>query len=327
METALDKSGPGGASRRDLALVAACTILFMAASVVFELSEKVSTWTQPWERYQLDELPGTLLFLAVALAWFSWRRAHEARAELARRVAAQQRLADALAENRRLSLSHVCVQEEERKELARELHDELGQHLNAIKINAVSIRDRASGRLPDAHAAALEIVQVADHIHGIIRGMLRRLRPVGLDELGLTAALEHVVQGWNARNPDVRARLQIDTDIDSMREQQNIAVYRLVQEALNNVGRHAQARTVAIHLAGAGRSGDGRKETDNVVVTIRDDGVGSPVGRQDGAAGLGLVGMRERIEALSGSLAVEAQAGQGFRIIATIPRAGVERGA
>lgn len=322
METVLNSPKPGGASRRDLALVVAGATLFLAASVTFELSEKVLAWTQPWERYQLDELPGALLFLAVALAWFSWRRMGEAREELARRIKAQQQLADALAENRRLSLSHVEVQEAERKELARELHDELGQHLNAIKINAVSIRDRTAGALPDVHGAAREIVSVADHVHGIIRDMLRRLRPVGLDELGLTAALEHVVLSWNARNPEIRARLSIATDVDSMREQQNIAIYRLVQEALNNVSRHARARKVTIDLAEAGKTGG----KGGVVVTICDDGAGAP-GCNAGAGGLGLIGMRERIEALSGSLAIEPGAGPGFRITATIPRGGAGHGA
>ena len=77
-----------------------------------------------------------LLFLAVALSWFGWRRVREARVELARRRVLEKQLADTLAGNRRLSLSHVRVQEEERKQLARELHDELGQHLNAIKTYA-----------------------------------------------------------------------------------------------------------------------------------------------------------------------------------------------
>ena len=112
---------------------------------------------------------------------------------------------------------------------------------------------------------------MADHVHGIIRDMLRRLRPVGLDELGLTAALEHVVASWNARNPEIRARLSIATDVDSMREQQNIAIYRLVQEALNNVSRHARARKVTIDLAEAGKTGG----KGGVVVTICDDGTGA----------------------------------------------------
>src|SRR6185503_353458 len=184
MNNIVDGRELAAASRRDLLLVGAATLLFFTASVAFELSEKVLAWTRPWERYQLDEIPGTLMFLALGLAWFSWRRARDARQELRQRLAAQQRLAEALAENRRLSLSHVRVQEEERRELARELHDELGQHLNFIKLNAVAIRGRTAGTLADVHDAAVAVIEVADHVHGTVRDMLRRLRPVGLDELG-----------------------------------------------------------------------------------------------------------------------------------------------
>jgi len=158
MDTAVDGHEFGAASRRDLIAVAVGTVVFFAVSVRLELSEAVLSWTRPWERYQLDELPGVLLFLAAALAWFAWRRMNEARGALRQRMATQLRLAEALAENRRLSLSHVRAQEEERKGLARELHDELGQHLNAIKVNAVSIRSRTEGKLADLHHAALAII-------------------------------------------------------------------------------------------------------------------------------------------------------------------------
>ena len=115
--------------RYDLIAVLAGTSIFYGFSVWFELSEWMVALTQPWERYELDELPGVLLFLAVALSWFGWRRVREARAE-----------------NQRLSLSHVQVQEDERKQLARELHDELGQHLNAIQLDAVAIRGWSGGK-------------------------------------------------------------------------------------------------------------------------------------------------------------------------------------
>jgi signal transduction histidine kinase len=304
--------------RRDLLLVGAGTVLFFAASVHFELSEMVSSWTGRWENYQLDEIPGTLLFLALALAWFGWRRVQEARDELRRRVATQERLAEALAENRRLSLSHVSVQEEERKQLARELHDELGQHLNAIKVNAVAIRGSTENKSADGHDAAAAIIAVADQLHGTIRGMLRRLRPVGLDELGLAAALEHLVQGWRARNPDVCARLRIAASVENLRENENIAIYRLVQEGLNNVSRHARAREVTVCLDETARADGGGYGKSDVVLTIADDGVGAR-GR-DETGGLGLIGMRERIEGLHGRLAIEAASGRGFRITATIPR-------
>ncbi len=300
------KSEP--ASRRDLLLVGGGAVLFWVLSVVLELNERVLAWTRPWEQYQLDELPGVLLFLALALAWYAWRRVREAKVQLRRRIAAEAWLADTLMENRRLSLSHVRLQEEERRQLARELHDELGQHLNAIKIDAVAIRHWNDGRMGDVHGAACAIVQVTDHVQGIIRDMLQRLRPVGLDELGLPAALEHLALSWRVRHPATRLELTINTVVDDLGEHENITLYRIVQEGLTNVVKHAQAACVRIALEGSVRG---------IVLTISDDGAGAS--QWDATAGFGLVGMRERVEALGGTLEIVSGAGQGFLITASLP--------
>ena len=318
--------GASSASRRDLLGVLVGTVIFFGFSAAFELSEKVLALTRPWEHYQLDELPGVLLFLAVALSWFGWRRVREARVELVRRVALERQLADTLAANRRLSLSHVRVQEDERKQLARELHDELGQHLNAIKIDAVSIRNWADGKWAEVHSAARSIVDVTNHVQDTIRDMLRRLRPAGLDELGLAAALEHLLQQWQTRNPATRAVLQVDTDFDDFKENENMTCYRLVQEALNNVTRHAEARSVSIRIERLREAGS----RDRIVLNIVDDGAGAPERTAEPlpapalspVRGLGLVGMRERVEALGGEIAIESSSRQGFRIRAVIPVAG-----
>ncbi|HTD89162.1 MAG TPA: ATP-binding protein [Burkholderiales bacterium] len=303
----------GNASRRDLAYVLAGTVIFFGFSATFELSEKVLALTRPWERYQLDELPGVLLFLAAALSWFGWRRVREARVELARRMALEKQLAETLAENRRLSLSHVRVQEDERRQLARELHDELGQHLNAIKIDAVSIRNWTTDKWSEVHSAALTIIDVTNHVHDTIRDLLRRLRPVGLDELGLTAALEHLVQNWQARNPATQAVLKMGDNLDGLGENENMTCYRIVQEALNNVTRHAHAHNLTISLVR--RSDSAQRE--RIVLTIADDGAGTSSTLS--AGGLGLVGMRERVEALGGDITIESTAGQGFRIHTVLP--------
>ena len=300
----------GTSARRDMLLVCAGTAIFWVISMAVELNERVLALTHPWERYQLDELPGVLLFLALAMSWFGWRRVRDVRVELARRAALERQLAETLAENRRLSLSHVHVQEEERKQLARELHDELGQHLNAIKIDAVSIRNCNESQWADVHAAALAIIDVTNHVQNTIRDMLRRLRPAGLDELGLSAALEHLVQQWQTRNPATRAGLEAGAEVDGLKENENMTCYRLVQEALNNVTRHAQARSVTLRL---------RRLREHVAVDVIDDGVGAPHETLARAPGLGLVGMRERVEALGGEIEFESAAGQGFRIKAVIP--------
>lgn len=300
------------ASRRDLWLVAGGGALLWVVSVALELHERVSAWTRAWERYQLDELPGVLLFLALAMAWYAWRRVGESREQLQRRIDAEARLAETLTENRRLSLSHIQVQEEERKQLARELHDELGQHLNAIKIDAVSLRDWSdNGRdvcMSDVHGAARAIVEVTDHVQGIVRDMLRRLRPVGLDDLGLSAALEHLVQNWRTRHPAIAAALRIDAAVDHLTEQENITLYRIVQESLNNVARHSRAVQVSIALD---------RDARGVHLVISDDGAGA--NQWQAVSGLGLVGMRERVEALGGSLEIMSKSGHGFLIAVAIP--------
>lgn len=303
-------------ARRDLFLVCVCTALFWVFSVSVELNERVLAWTRPWERYQLDELPGVLLFVALALSWYSWRRVLEGRTQLRLRVSAEAKLAETLAENRRLSLSHVRVQEDERRQLARELHDELGQHLNAIKLDAVSIRNWSEGKVNqggnehrnEVHGASRAIVQVTDHVQGIIRDMLQRMRPVGLDELGLSAALEHLVQHWRLRHPRTQAALRIEGNVDALGEAENITIYRIAQEGLTNVVKHARATQVQIDLA---------RDALGVVLTMTDDGAGAT--GWESAAGLGLVGMRERVESLDGHFEIASSAGQGFLLRASIP--------
>ena len=305
-------SGQGAASaRRDLLLIVLSSMVVAVASVYFELSEAVLVWAQRWERYQIDEFAGVLLFVAAALAWFAWRRMHEARAELGMRMALQQELAGALEENRRLSRSHVEMQEGERKSLARELHDELGQHLNAIKIDAVAIRDGGDHLAPEVMRAAGSIIGIVDHVHGVIRDIMRRLRPPGLDELGLQAAIEHCADGWRARFPQIEVSISFEGDFDTLGEALNITLYRLAQEGFTNVTRHALAQHVVLRL-----SRDGAM----VTLSLQDDGVGARLSR--GSAGLGLVGMRERVESLSGEMTITTAPGEGFGIVARFPSAG-----
>ena len=309
MDITADKHESALTARHDLIGVALGAVLLWVVSAALELSEHVVAFLHRWERYQVDELPGVLLFLAFALAWYAWRRAREARQQLALRHAAEGRLAESLAENRRLSLSHVAVQEAERRQLARELHDELGQHLNAIKIDAVALRNWTADRTTEMHSAALAIVDGVNHVQDTLRDLLRRLRPVGMDELGLSAALEHHVQNWRMRNAATQVTLAIEGDVDHLDENQNITCYRLVQEALTNITRHAEAATVTVRVACNAAS--------RLELTVRDDGAGAT--DVHAAPGLGLIGMRERVEALGGRFEIETQAGRGFCIHASFP--------
>jgi len=131
-------------ARRDTVAVILVTCAAAIICVKFDVSEVLASWTRLHENLQLDELPGVLLVLAVCLIWFSARRYLEADRELTLRRAAESKLAEAFAENQRLALKYVDTQESERKTLAHDLHDELGQYVNAIKLDAVAMRERVS---------------------------------------------------------------------------------------------------------------------------------------------------------------------------------------
>jgi two-component system, NarL family, sensor histidine kinase UhpB len=282
---------------RDLAIVAVFTTIVAVLCVRFEFGEAFFSATRRWEHLQADELLPVLLGLVLSLAWFAWRRFGEAR-----------RL---LLENRRLSQEHVRVQESERRILARELHDELGQYLNAIKTDAVLIQDRAND---DAalQRAATAIVQHADHVHGVVRDLIGRLRPVGLDELGLEAALEHCLDHWQRRLSGVRFDVALEGHLDGLGESTALTVYRLTQEGLTNLAAHAGARSVRIRVARTAADHEERIEFE-----MTDDGCGTDLSAR--RSGLGLVGMQERVEMLGGRVRFVTEPAKGFSIVAEIP--------
>jgi glucose-6-phosphate-specific signal transduction histidine kinase len=225
----------------------------------------------------------------------------------------QTELASALEENRRLSQRSMQVQEEERRNLARELHDELGQSLNAIKVDAVTIRDRSENAV-EVRRSAKAIIEVSGQVYDVVRSLMQRLRPVALDELGLRSAVEYGVQQWQRRHPAVRCSFTAEGELDDLSEQMNITLYRLAQECLTNVAKHAEATRVAISLERvAGDDDDGGE----IRFSFEDDGRGFDPGLR--RQGLGLVGLRERVEALDGHFDLQSAPGQGVRVRASIP--------
>jgi two-component system sensor histidine kinase UhpB len=255
-----------------------------------------------------------LLVVATCLIWFSARRYFEARRQLALRRATEDRLADALAENQRLAQQYLDIQEYERKALARDLHDELGQYLNVIKLDAVSIRDARQPGCALVTAAAHAMIENVDRVYGVVSSLIRQLRPVGFDELGIAAALEHCVSEWRVRLPEVSIDLSIDDNaLEELDEIRALALFRLVQESLTNVARHSQATRVEIRIGRTRHS-----ETQEFIdVSIADNGRGADMHAP--RTGLGLVGMRERVAAFGGSLELASPGGEGFRILASLP--------
>ncbi len=312
------RSPPDPPVWRDLAWVIGFALLTGVLCAKFDVNERIWHWTREVEHSQVDELPTTLCALAIGLVWFAWRRYRETQRELVRRCALEQHAERLLADNRRLAVTGMEAQEIERRHLARELHDELGQYLNAISLDAARIRDLAAQREPEIHRVSLALMHSASHVYGQIRGMSRRLRPTGLDEFGLPSALEHCVESWRERLPQASFTLTVDGDFSNLADVVNITLYRLVQEGLTNVSKFARNSRVEIYLV---RTSDNTNNTrasrGEIVVTMTDDGPGVDLTKP--RAGLGLIGMRERVEALGGEFHVASQPDGGFLFCARVP--------
>ncbi|MDE2160179.1 MAG: hypothetical protein KGJ30_14785, partial [Burkholderiales bacterium] len=241
---------PGRPGRRgwrvDALAVAALTLAGYALAAAFNLSEWLSLALAGYEGWQGDELPFGLVVLALGLSWFAWRRRTEALAELRLRVQAEARVHELLRHNRELARQLIAVQEDERRALARELHDDLGQACSAIRVETTTIRHgvAAPGIAPDAAraigAAAARADAEAQRLYERVRDLLRRLRPPDLEALGLRGALQELCEAWEARS-GVACILHHEGEVDGLGDEVEIAVYRVAQEALSNVMRHAGA--------------------------------------------------------------------------------------
>lgn len=234
--------------------------------------------------------------------------------EIAEREKIERRTRTLLQEKRYLARKCMAVQEDERRHLARELHDELGQCITAIQADAATIQELSRDRDRRLLASAQAIQDIAARIYAVVHNMMERLRPSALDHLGLADTLREEVAGWQARCPETRYALRMDGDLECLGEPVNISLYRIVQECLTNVAKHARARSVRLDLAVRHGADRGRVELE-----IADDGVGmdpAALGR-----GLGLIGIRERVEALGGRFELAGTPGTGIRIHISIPLA------
>lgn len=220
-----------------------------------------------------------------------------------------------LEQNRKLMQLIQNRLEEERRSIARELHDELGQCVTAIKTIGTAISNRTRESSPEIHGNAQTIVSVAAHIYDVVHGIIRQLRPTALDHLGLSATLKETVAAWRARHKDIACELRLEGELEGLGETVNITIYRIVQECLTNVIRHAAATRADILIVRERDAGRG----DVVRVTVRDNGKGIAQRNEREATRFGLMGMRERVQALDGTFQIENRPGEGVTVTAVIP--------
>ena len=211
-------------------------------------------------------------------------------------------------------LTHLIQRhiEDERRSLSRELHDELGQYVTAIKTFAVGIASKTGEKMPEVAANAQTIVAAANHIYDGMHNIIRQLRPGSLDNLGLSETLRDAMAGWQAQHPDVRFSLTLAGKLEDLGETMNINLYRIVQESVTNALRHARASAIDIGL-----DGDGDEE---VRLTIKDNGVGISMCNVDQGKHFGLLGMRERTQSLRGRFSIDSVPEQGTTVSVIIPK-------
>jgi PAS domain S-box-containing protein len=220
--------------------------------------------------------------------------------DVTERVRAQQEVAASAAEA-------SGAREQEKARIARELHDELAQSLAAMKMDARWVMENLDSR-EDAAAKLRGLVGLLDHAVAATRRIAADLRPLVLDDLGLIAALEWLANAFTERHR-LPCRLDLDPALD-LQEPHATAVFRIVQESLANVAKHAHADTVQVRLARDGR---------DVVMTVSDDGMGFDPGAPAKPTSLGLAGLRERAEILRGSVSIRSAPGRGTSVEARIP--------
>ena len=214
-------------------------------------------------------------------------------------------MADTLLEstqnNRRLTQQIIRLQEDERQSLARDIHDEIGQYLTAIHVDASAILN--GRKLSSAKESALAISEVTRQMMDVVHQIIQRLRPRVLDELGLGLALIELVDHWRQRCKNIKIVVHIDKNLGTLDELVSITAYRVIQECLTNIAKHANAGYVSVKVM---------QDEQFIHLYIEDDGVG--FSQAVSTQGFGLAGMIERVQGLLGEIKIQSSINQGVKV-------------
>ena len=221
-------------------------------------------------------------------------------------------LLETKARNQLLTKRSLEIQEEERRNLSQELHDELGQTITAIKAVAVSISNKTTLEKRYINSSVKTIVEYSDHVYQVAKNMMHRLRPSVLDEFGLVKALQNMIDEWNDNQDDIFCDftfLDVPTDLS---ESLKINIYRIIQESLTNSLKHSNASKVTVTI-----KKDRLDNTERINLKIEDNGIG--IDQDKIIPGFGLLGMKERVEMNGGVFEFESSIGNGVKINISVP--------
>jgi len=215
-----------------------------------------------------------------------------------------------LEKNRQLTTIIQDHIEDERRSLARELHDELGQYVSAIKIFAKNITNRSKGKDNDIQESSISVTAAANQIYDGMHNIIRKLRPGSLDNLGLKDTLKDLVVTWNNQHKWLDVTLSANANLDNLGEAININVYRIIQEAMNNCLKHADASKVNIVI---------EERNKNLFLEFSDNGVGFNRSILINTKQFGLVGIQERVNSLGGEFELITKKDKGTILKFYIP--------
>lgn len=282
-----------------ISILAVCLLVYFTISRMLKPAQLIVTGLEKMRNGQLDtRLP--------SFAIKEWKRTSDAINQLAH---SQEKI---ISSNKQLALKLMNIQQEEHRYIARELHDEFGQCLAGINAITASIQQTAQTHHPELATEVQTISPITHHMMTVLRNLLTRLRPVDVDDLGLNASLEKLITSWNNRSKGkTHYHLSLSGDTHSFPEPLPVNIYRIVQECLTNIAKHADASNATVMLNSQAHH--------DIQLTISDDGIAKTT-EFDNAIGVGLLGIRERVAALGGTLSLFPNDTSGLTVSITIPK-------
>lgn len=279
-------------------ILALCVLVFFTIGRMLKPAHHI---VKGLERMREGELSLRLPAFDIA----EWKRTSEAINAL---VSSQEAT---LAENRRLALKLMNAQEEEHRYISRELHDEFGQCLAGINAVTTSIAQTAKKECPTLLDEVSSISHITAHMMTVLRNLLTRLRPAEVDDLGLSTSLKQLVRSWNQRSgTQTQYQIDIEQRVDDLPEPLPVNLYRIVQECLTNISKHAKATKATIELSLA--------TPHEVTLVIQDDGIAEADSFAD-TMGIGLLGIHERVTALGGQFSLQTAPSGGLIVVISLP--------
>jgi two-component system sensor histidine kinase UhpB len=292
-------------------VLANLVVYFMVERALVPLSDLVQGLEQMEQRQYHTRLPSWPMPEMAAIS-NSFNRMAQAVEESFQIRARAELTAEELRHSREISALIQNRLEQERRRLARELHDELGQSMTAVSTVAASIAHACDGREAEMAQRARTIMSICREMSDATHALVRQLRPLALDNLGLVAALTDLVETHGRRNPNQHIATNIAPDLDDLPEEIAITAYRLVQECLTNAQRHSAASELNIEIHKR------HEPAPSLEILIRDNGVGTDLSLIKDER-FGLLGMRERVQGQGGEFLIRTAPGAGFSLNASLP--------